>query len=175
MKKHLALACASLTTAVMLGAASQAYNPSLPYRVGVISGMDRATSSPGYGTLILRDVQLGDCRTARIDVSYNLGLSMGDPLVSGNWRFWTASGVCTPPHTTVAWLRLEYGQHYGFVKIDPSIPRANSGPGMNATGSPPWNRLVCGFDGARTDGCMSPAQARALWTHGRVTQVLMAW
>lgn len=131
------------------------------------------SGAPGAGRLSRPVSNVGGCRATNVSVSYKLDDLLGDATVNGEWS-WQGDGACTPAASTKVWLRLQDGSAYGYVEISPSVPRAG-GPAMNATGSPDWSQLVCGFDGARAAGCMDAASARKLWTNGRVASFEVGW
>ena len=143
--------------------------------VGALVGtVEKGATPPGSGTLSMGVSNVGQCRATSVSVRYNLGVIMGEPTVGGTWSFEGEEG-CSPPANTVVWLRLSTGSGYGFVRLDPSVPTANRGPGYNSTGSPNWNQLVCAFNGSGPAGCMNEAQARAIWANGQVTGFVMGW
>ncbi len=70
----------------------------------------------------------------------------------------------------MVWLKIENANNggYGYIKLDPTVPKAGSGFGMNVTGSPNWNSLICGYDGANEIDCQTAEQAKALYKGGAI-------
>lgn len=127
------------------------------------------------GTLTKRHLTVASCQISSITVSYNIGTFFGEPRVGGTYR-WQA-GADTPadclPHDFTAWVRIQNDQAYGYVKIDPAVPKAGA-VGFNATGSPDWGNFICGFNGSGRSGCFSAEEAKQLIRRGRVTDVLFS-
>lgn len=134
----------------------------------------QGSPGPGSGSQTVSVTHIGGCTANSITARFNLGVLMGDATVSGSWS-WQGEAGCTAPSSTRVWLRLQHGSAYGFVAIDPAVPKPGGSFGYNSTGSPDWNQLVCGFNGAQSGGCMSKDNARSLWAQGRVTDVVVAW
>ena len=79
-----------------------------------------------------------------------------------------ATDICPAnclPYDLVVWLKIENASKggYGFIKLDPTVPEAGSGFGMNVTGSPNWNSFICGYDGANETDCQTAEQAKDLY------------
>lgn len=127
------------------------------------------------GTITRQHVTVGSCQITRITVAYQIGVFFGEPTVNGNFR-WEA-GANTPadclPYNFNAWVKLQNDQAYGYVKIDPTVPKAGD-TGFNVTGSPDWDNFICGFQGASKSGCFSEEEAKQLFRRGRVTDVLFS-
>ncbi|WP_159558737.1 ankyrin repeat domain-containing protein [Alcanivorax sp. S71-1-4] len=127
------------------------------------------------GTITRRNLTVGSCQVSEITVAYRLGVFFGEPTVNGNFR-WQA-GANTPadclPHNFNAWVKVQNDQAYGYVKIDPTVPKAGD-TGFNVTGSPNWDSFICGFQGTRQSGCFSAEDAKQLLRKGRVTDVLFS-
>ncbi len=136
---------------------------------------DASAVGPGAGTVSRRDVgNIGRCRTGAVTVRYKLDSLMGEPTVAGSFK-WSGNGKCAVPSSTVIWLELTYGRSKGYVRLAPVTPKANAGYGYNTTGSPNWNRVVCGYRGTRRKGCMGADSAKQMWKKARVTGFQVAW
>lgn len=129
---------------------------------------------PGSGSQTVNVTHIGGCTASSVTARFNLGVLMGEPTISGSWS-WQGEAGCSAPASTRVWLRLQHGTAYGYVAIDPAVPKPGGGFGYNSTGSPDWSQLACGFNGARPGSCMSKDNARSLWANGRVTDVVVAW
>lgn len=141
-------------------------------------GVDRATSSPGQGELRVGFQNPDGCEVNNVRVRYHLGQSMGEPTVAGSWAYDQNSSArpCSPPTSTIVLLRIQMGSNiFGYVKLDPAMPRANGGFGYNSPGSPDWDQLICSYNGAIRTQCMSAGEARAVWSQGRVAGAFLAW
>lgn len=136
--------------------------------------IEQGATPPGAGQLSMAVTHIGGCQASNVNVSYNLGMLVGEPTVSGSWG-WSGEDGCTAPHTTEVWLRLQHGAAYGYVRLDGTVPPPNRGGGYNSTGSPNWGRLVCGFNGGSSAGCMDAESARRLWAHGQVVGFAIGW
>lgn len=127
------------------------------------------------GTITRQHLTVGSCQIAHITVAYQIGVFFGEPTVNGNFR-WEA-GANTPadclPYNFNAWVKLQNDQAYGYVKIDPTVPKAGD-TGFNVTGSPNWDNFICGFQGTSKSGCFSAEEAKQLFRRGRVTDVLFS-
>ncbi len=139
-----------------------------------LGAVDKGATPPGQGEMTHQIGHIGQCAATSITVRYRLGALMGEPVVAGSWSFQGEDG-CSPPHNTVVWLKLSNGAAYGWVRLDPGVPTANRGFGYNSPGSPNWGQLVCGFNGSGPAGCMSDAQARAMWANGQVVNFEVGW
>lgn len=64
---------------------------------------------------------------------------------------------------------------HGFIKLDPTVPEAGTGFGMNVTGSPNWNSLICGYDGADEADCQTAEQAKDLYKGGAIVDFELSW
>ncbi len=134
----------------------------------------KGATPPGAGTLTETVDHVGPCAATSVTVRYALGATLGDATVSGSFA-WAGEAGCTPPPSTKVWLRMQNGAAFGYVAVDPAVPTANGGFGYNATGSPPWNRLICSFNGGATGQCLDEAAARSLWGSGEVVGFEIAW
>ena len=131
-------------------------------------------AGPGKGSLSKSGVRVGPCYANSVDVRYRLDSLMGEPVVGGSWS-WSGDSSCSLPSSTVIWLKVQSGSSYGYVRLDPVVPDANEGFGYNVSGSPNWNETVCGYSGARPQGCMNSGAAKNLWKSGRVTGFEIGW
>ena len=118
------------------------------------------------------NLRVGSCEISSFTVRYKVDNFMGEPTVNGSYAWEAAPG--TPanclPYDLVVWLKIENASKggYGFIKLDPTVPEAGSGFGMNVTGSPNWNSLICGYDGANEIDCQTAEQAKALYKGGSI-------
>lgn len=130
---------------------------------------------PGKGQMTKHGLRIGNCNVDSLTVSWKLDSLMGEATVSGSYG-WTGDASCKLPYSTVVWLRVDNGSGaYGWVKINPVIPKANSGLGYNTTGSPNWGSILCGFSGTSATDCYDASSAKQLWKAGRVTDFQVAW
>jgi hypothetical protein len=131
-------------------------------------------AGPGAGSLTKQNVRIGNCTANSITVKWNLDSLMGEPTVNGAFQ-WSGINTCSLPSSTKIWLRVQSGQAWGYVDIDPTAPNANSGFGFNATGSPNWGKTICAFSGRDETECLDPSNAKALWKNGRVVDFEVVW
>ena len=54
------------------------------------------------------------------------------------------------------------------------MPEAGSGFGMNVTGSPNWDSLICGYDGADEVDCQTAEQAKDLYKGGAIVDFALS-
>jgi hypothetical protein len=131
---------------------------------------------PGEGTLTQHSVPIGDCLAASVTVMYRLDSLMGEPTVGGSFRWEGAE--CEAPYDTVVWLRVSNSEAEGHVRLDPAVPAAGAGYGMNTTDSPNWEGergVLCGYRGHLRASCLPEADAKRLWKTGTVTGFSMEW
>ena len=107
-------------------------------------------------------------------MSYNLDSLMGEPTVSGTYA-WSGPEGCTLPYSTTIWLEVSGGDGWGFVRLAPVVPENGAGFGYNTTGSPSWNDLLCGFEGAQRYDCFGAEDAKWLWQNGYVSGFEVGW
>jgi len=133
----------------------------------------KGTRSPGSGSLTRNLSHIGGCRATSFTAEWSLSNNMGGGQVSGNWR-WTGEAGCTPPAFTTLWIEVSLGGAHGWVATTPTVPMAGASS-FNVQGIPDWNRMFCGFNGARTTSCLSADDAKRLWLNGSVTDVALGW
>lgn len=135
-------------------------------------------AGPGEGIITKKmyGEQIGYCKVNKIIVKYNLSSLMGEAVVNGTYKVIGSSNEdCDLPSTLMVWLKLQNGDHFGYVELDPAVPNYNGGWAYNAAGSPNWNEVVCGFKGTQATNCQSREHAITLWKSGSVTDVKIAW
>ena len=128
---------------------------------------------PGNGQMTAYGLWIGYCQVDEITVSYNLDSLMGEPTVSGTYAWYGPD--CSLPYSTTIWLKVAAGDGWGYVKLDPVVPRAGDGFAYNVTGSPNWNNLLCGFDGPQKFDCFDAEDAKWFWREGYVSEFEVAW
>lgn len=132
-------------------------------------------AGPGGGSLSKNGVRIGNCTADTLRVKYKLDSLMGEATVSGSYG-WEGDSSCTLPYSTVVWLKVSNGSGaFGWVKLNPVVPKANSGLGYNTTGSPSWSGLLCGYSGTSATDCYDADQAKLLWKAGDVVDFQVAW
>tara|TARA_A100001391_G_scaffold151462_3_gene109108 strand:+ start:24935 stop:25405 length:471 start_codon:yes stop_codon:yes gene_type:complete len=132
-------------------------------------------AGPGSGSQSQSNFRVGSCQVSSMQVIYKLDSLMGEPTVSGSYK-WTGDGSCTLPSSTTIWLKVEDGSGgRGYVRLKPAVPQANGAYGYNTTGSPDWDEALCGFSGNRRTSCLPPNGAKNLWKSGRVTDFSVTW
>ena len=109
------------------------------------------------GTFGPTSKQIGNCAIRDLNIRYKIGYLGYEPLVTGRLEWQPESGKkssCVPGGLW-AWLRLENGNASGYVWL--------------SSGSPSWDRFVCGFDGENRTTCFSAEQAKEFIRGARVT------
>ena len=93
---------------------------------------------PGQGETTVR----GTGSISKLEVKYNLSQLMGEPTVFISYC-WHSDTITTLPTDTVIWLKVQSpdGQTTGFIKHDPSVPKAGEWA-SDVTGSPNWDKVV---------------------------------
>ena len=122
------------------------------------------------GLLSKSNLQVAGIQIAKIDVKYKIDTLFGEPVVTGTWK-WTAGGADqneTLPSNLRVWLKIQNGTSYGFVKINPTIPRSGQDYAYHSSGSPNWDTFLCGFNGSEKMGSLTAEQAKAIYKGGRV-------
>jgi len=120
------------------------------------------------GKLTQRNIRVGDITMDTVTVGYSLDFMMGEPLVSGTWKWTSRDTDAELPSAFSIWLKVSNGSSYGYVKLSPTIPDANGKAGFNVTSSPNWNRYMCSFKGNIETRCMDKKAAKALFKGGHV-------
>ncbi len=123
------------------------------------------------GSLSRNDFAVRDCQVNSMTVKYDIGHFFGEPTVNGVFKWESGFGTdndCLPATTTI-WLKIQYQEAWGFIRLSPVIPKAGAGYGFNVTESPDWDDFICGFDGDEKDGCMSEESAKEVYKNGSIT------
>jgi ankyrin repeat protein len=109
------------------------------------------------GTFGPASKQIGHCAIRDLNIRYKIGYLGHEPLVTGRLEWQPESGKKSSciPGGLWAWLRLENGNASGYVWL--------------SSGSPSWDRFVCGFDGGNRTTCFSAEQAKEFIRGARVT------
>ncbi len=129
---------------------------------------------PGSDSMTKYNVRIGNCTADSLTVKWRLDSLMGEPTVSGSFK-WDSYDDCRLPSSTKIWLKVSSGSNfYGYVKLSPVTPKANRGYGYNTTGSPNWNSAICGW-GNQSHQCFDSSQAKSLWKQGSVTDFEVSW
>ena len=115
-----------------------------------------------------------NCNENSVTAKWRLDSLLGAPLVNGSWK-WTGSGECEAHYSTVVWLKIETGDGYGYIKINPVVPKVNAGYGYNTAGSPDWDELICGYQGSRATNCLPEDTAKHFWRNGQITDFFIVW
>ena len=127
------------------------------------------------GTLTKTNVRIGNCMCNEITVKYKISTLMGEPTVNGSFKVEGDYG-CTLPYSTIIWLKISNRNGgYGYIKLDPTLPKINEGYGFNVTGSPDWDRFICGYNNTKAVECMSAESAKNLYRNGSIVSFEIAW
>jgi len=127
---------------------------------------------PGKSSMTKHNVKIGNCLLKSITVKWKLDSLMGEATVGGSYKY---QADCELPSSTKIYLKVSRGSDfYGYVKLAPVVPKANSGYGYNVTGSPNWNKALCG-SGNQSHQCHTAKDAKTLWKQGSVTDFVMSW
>ena len=79
-------------------------------------------AGPGSGSQSERNFRVGNCQVSSMEVIYKLDSLMGEPTVSGSYK-WTGNGNCTLPSSTTIWLKVEDGRGgRGYARLKPVVP-----------------------------------------------------
>lgn len=132
-------------------------------------------AGPGSGSKKKYDIRIGRCNADTVKVKWKLSSMMGEATVAGSFK-WTGDRGCRLPSSTTIWLKVTDGDgSKGYVRLAPVTPKANSGYGYNTTGSPNWNKALCGYRGTERTECLSKRSAKRLWKSGDVTDFKIQW
>ena len=121
------------------------------------------------GTLTKQNFSVGSCKVSSLVVAYDVSHFFGEPLVKGDYK-WQSGGAeddCLPSGFTV-WLKIQNGDAYGYVEIDPAIPRAGQVSFSGTAGSPNWDSFICGYQGDKPTACFDADTAKKLYKKGRI-------
>ena len=131
-------------------------------------------TGPGEGTTSQRNVRICSCTASTVTVKYQLDSLMGEPTVKGSYKW--EGPECTLPSSTVVWLEVSNSAGLkGYVRMSPATPKAGGGYGYDTTGSPNWDKALCGYSGTRTSTCLSPDKAKELLKTGSVKGFHISW
>ncbi len=140
----------------------------------VLGSVPAHAAGPGEGTITEHDVRIGSCTATSVTVKYELDSLMGEPTVKASFK-WEGE-PCDLPASTNIWLEVrDSAGSKGYVKVSPATPDAGEGYGYNTTGSPGWNRLLCGYANNRATECLPSDRAKDLWTSGSVRGFHVGW
>lgn len=121
------------------------------------------------GTLTKQNFSVGACQVASLKVAYEVSHFFGEPLVKGDYK-WQKGGAeddCLPSDFTL-WLKIQNGDAFGYVEIDPAIPRAGQVSFSGTASSPDWDSFICGYQGGTRTACFDAETAKTLYKQGRV-------
>jgi ankyrin repeat protein len=121
------------------------------------------------GTLTKQNFSVGSCQVASLQVAYEVSHFLGEPLVKGDYK-WQSGGAeddCLPSGFTV-WLKIQNRDAFGYVEIDPAIPRAGQVSFSGTASSPNWDNFICGYQGGTRTSCFDAETAKTLYKQGRV-------
>ena len=124
------------------------------------------------GTLTMQSFSVGSCQVSSLVVAYEVSHFFGEPTVNGKYK-WQTSGAdddCLPSDFNL-WLKIQNGDAYGYIEIDPAIPRAGAVSYSGTSGSPNWDSFICGYQGGKATACFDAASAKTLYKHGRIVGV----
>ena len=105
---------------------------------------------------------------ASLEAKYNLTQFMGEPMVSGVFK-WEAQPGYSPAMApdAVMWLKVRSGTSFAYINCAPTVPDAGKGFGMDMTGSPDWKDvLVLEFSGSKALRTLDAKDAKAFWKAG---------
>jgi ankyrin repeat protein len=142
------------------------------YRLSAHGNMKQGNQSQLSGELTQTNLTVGDIAISSLTTRYRISTLVGEPLVSGSWK-WESDSDATLPYNFAVLLRIENGQTKGYIKIDPSIPKPNKGYGFNASGSPNWTSFLCGYQGNQKLNCLNKEQAQLMLKGGSVTGMVL--
>ena len=132
-------------------------------------------AGPGSGSKTKYNIRIGNCQADSIKVKWRLDSLMGEATVNASYK-WNGDRNCKLPHTTTIWLKVTNGSGgKGYVRVSPVTPKANKGYGYDTTGSPNWNKILCGYSGTRKTSCLDKKSAKNLWKTGDVEDFKVAW
>lgn len=79
-----------------------------------------SAAGPGSGSYTLNDVDVDDCHASSLTVKWDLDSLMGEPTVSGSYK-WAGDESCQLPSSTTIWLKVADGiGNSAFVKLSPA-------------------------------------------------------
>ncbi len=130
---------------------------------------------PGTGNMTKFNMKIDTCHVSAINVQWKLDSMMGEAIVNGLYK-WDTNKKCSLPLTTTVYLKIEDSSgKNGYIKIQPTVPSANSGYGFNVSGSPPWSKAVIDFDRQNKIKYQSASDAKFLWRHGEIVNFIIKW
>lgn len=127
------------------------------------------------GTLSRNNILVQDC-SYNFTVAYSLWHLMGEPTVNATYKI-SGDANCKLPHTTLVWLKIEHPTNgmFGFIKVDPVVPKVNGDYGYTSTGSPNWDEYICSVVKNKKGECYSKEEAILLYKEGEVTSFEVGW
>lgn len=132
-------------------------------------------AGPGKGSMTRYDLRVGNCSVDSMKVKWNVNSLMGEATVNGKFK-WQGSKKCKLPSSTVIWLKIENSQGgSGYIRLSPTIAKMNGKYGYNTTGSPNWNKAICGYQGKNRRNCLPSKSAKNIWKTGRITDFSVQW
>ncbi|WP_394130718.1 ankyrin repeat domain-containing protein [Shewanella maritima] len=126
------------------------------------------------GSLTKHNLKVGSVVIDKLEVKFNVSGLGGEPVVRGIWRWESQeSAQQRLPSQMAVLVKVSSGRSYGYVKLSPTVPKANADYGSNTPGSPSWNGVVCSYSGFEKRDCFTKDQARWLLKTGRVTDFVL--
>lgn len=124
------------------------------------------------GTLTKQNFSVGSCQVASLTVAYEVSHFLGEPLVKGDYKWQSGGGEddCLPSGFSL-WLKIQNGDAFGYVEIDPVIPRAGKVSFSGTASSPNWDSFICGYSGGSATSCFDADTAKTLYKKGRIVGV----
>jgi len=132
-------------------------------------------AGPGTGNMTKFNIKVDECKVSAINVKWKLDSMMGESIVNGLYK-WDSNEKCSLPISTAIYLKIEdYSGKNGYIKIQPTVPKANSGYGFNVSGSPPWSKAIIDFGRHQNIKYQSPSDAKYLWKNGEIVDFIIKW
>ncbi|MBB3045912.1 hypothetical protein FHR99_000148 [Litorivivens lipolytica] len=123
------------------------------------------------GTLTKRNLKVGSCEVASLTVAYDVTHFLGEPLVKGDYKWQAPAGGakdCLPSSLSL-WLKIQNREAFGYVEINPVVPRAGSVSYSGTADSPNWDSFICGYEGDDETQCFDKETAKTLYKKGRIS------
>lgn len=123
----------------------------------------------GKDSITKTNFQAGNCNINSMTVNYSIRSLMGEPVVNGAFK-WSAGyqtdAECLPYNTKVSLKVEDMTGGYAYITISPTVPDSDDGFGYNASGSPNWDDLFCGWGDRYINNCFSESDAKQFWKNG---------
>ncbi|QJX02544.1 hypothetical protein HML84_13675 [Alcanivorax sp. IO_7] len=129
---------------------------------------------PGSGSQSRHNFRVGSCQVSSMQVIYKLDSLMGEPTVSGSYK-WTGNGNCSLPSSTTLWLKVQDSSGGAAMYASNRRSPKATAPTAITPPAPGLGRSPVRLQRQPPHQLPAPNGAKNLWKSGRVTDFSVTW